>query len=130
MPQGEAGAGDVALVAGVGGGGNIAAPEPLRERAISDVASPTAVAHSFVLAVPTGGWQPDFDLDIGVAGRFQGGCNAAELGEILEGGVVALRELEPAGGDDLGGRDSGVREGEGGEPFTSGRDAGSSRQTE
>ena len=41
-------------------------------------------------------------------GRFQSSCDAAELGEILKRGVVALGEFEPAGRDDLGGGDSGA----------------------
>ena len=48
----------------------------------------------------------------------------------MKRGVVALGEFEPAGGDDLGGRDGGAREGERSEAFTSGSDAWSSRQTE
>ena len=77
------------FVAGIRGGGGIAQAEAVCQRVLVDRSVPAAIPDRLEPAVPAGCGQPDFDLDIGVGGRFQRRLNPAECGQIAERGASA-----------------------------------------
>src|SRR5579871_4606945 len=117
-------------MARIGGRGNIAAANSLRQRAIRDGARPSTVANAFILTVPARDGQPDFDLDVGIATGFQGRRYTAKLRQILESCVVALRELERSGWNHLRRGDGGIRQRQRSQTFASGGDTGHSNQAQ
>src|SRR5258708_37987179 len=71
-------------VPGVGGCAGIADGDHRGESLIVDRAREAAVALSRIFAVPSGERQPDLDFDIGVAGGFYFGGDAAEGRKLFE----------------------------------------------
>ena len=70
VPHDKAGAAaGVTIVCGTGG---IATAEGLGHIGISNGASPPAATHGEELAVPSGCRKPNFGVDVGIRGRFEG----------------------------------------------------------
>ena len=99
----------VPRVPGVGRGGRVAAPQRRRQRRVLNEAVPAAVPDLLELAVPARNRQPDFALDIGIAGGSDGHGHAAKRRQIGER-CVAFRRLELTRGNHLRRRDGGVRQ--------------------
>src|SRR5580704_205413 len=53
-------------------------------RAVTDRTSEAAISHALELLIPSRGWHPHFDSDIGIAGWSEGGRYATERWHIRE----------------------------------------------
>ena len=68
----------------VGRRGCITAAQARGQRIAVDVPIPAAVSHCFEFSIPIRRRQPNLDLDIGFARRFQCRRNPAERGQVAE----------------------------------------------
>src|SRR5215471_5735829 len=102
-------------VAGVGGGHGVAVLHATGQTRVADGAGKSAVAVAEIFAVPSSGWQPNFNLDVGILRWFDLCGHAAEGRQILKSRRCGWSEWfcygrVLAGGDGLGRGDGGVLE--------------------
>ena len=76
----------------IGVGHRVATAYPGRQVLVPNRARVAAVACSLILAVPAGSGHPDFNSDIGIAGRHERGRNTAERREIVHRGRTGNRD--------------------------------------
>ena len=92
----------------IGVGHGIVEGEEVGQGSVDDKPSNAAVAGSQVSSVPAGVRHPDFDLDVRVGGRRQGGRDPAKRRQIGED--LPVRCAVGPGRDRLGARDRSVRQ--------------------
>src|SRR5207253_9335367 len=76
MPQGKSAR--ISRVPGIRTGCGVAIGEATCQRRVADESGPASIADRLELGIPSRDGQPNFDLDVRVAGRLQRCCNSAE----------------------------------------------------
>src|SRR5215472_1731336 len=71
-------------MSGIGAGGGVAAENSGGQAGIVNVSGKTAVSQPSIFSVPAAERQPDFNLDLGILGRFDGRLYAAKRRQILD----------------------------------------------
>src|SRR5262245_10891832 len=84
-------------VTGVSRGCSVTARERASQFFVADIAAEASVANALKLAIPTGAWHPDFELNVGVRSRLDHTGDSTEGGQLFEWRCRTRRRRECAG---------------------------------